>query len=430
MYIGEKSKIKINKAQALELKKHFDNTRFVYNHFASKINEALKNNLDIDFNEFKNEIIALINEKDFLKFSPRRSYYIVLKHLKLAYLNVKGKKNFINYKKANGYQSITFPNDLFTLRKLKGKKRYYIRVYNIKTFFKVYYKRDFKGYIANATVSYDGLNYYVSFLNSIERDEYNRTHYKALTNTNKGVGIDIGTINHFTLSCGAKFNIPDKIKKLEARLRREMHNLSRKQFPKTKEDKTPCSNNFYKQVLKIRKINVKIRNLQTNYAHQLSALVLKFFDYFCLEDIDFDEWFSKRSLAKSLQGLCLGKFKDYLTDKINRIDHKQIILADVYYPSSKLCCRCGAKNNNITVFKRTFYCEKCGLEIDRDLNAAANLYKYVKRNIGANGAEFKFMDLDKLFAIAKKHGLIGERVEVKSCNATRKLFPVIPLKVL
>ena len=420
MYIGEKSKIKVNQAQELELKKHFYNTRFVYNHFAGKVNEALKNNLDINFEEYKAELFELIKANDFLRFSPKASYTVAINNLKKAYLIVKEKKRLLAFKKERGRQSITLFSKHFELRKFKDRKKHYLRIYNVTSLLKVYNKRDFKGSIVAITLSFDGLNHYVSFMNLIDKNEYNRTHFKSLEKTKKGVGIDIGTVSNYTLSCGVKFNVPIEIQKLVKKLKREYKNLSRKQCPKFKGDKKEFSNNFYKQALKIRKINIRIRNLLENYGHQLSSLLLKFFDYFCLEDINLDKWFSKHSLAKKLERLSLGKFRDYLQYKVSNIDHKKVVNADQYYPSSKLCCRCGNKNNNLTVFKRTFVCEKCGFTVDRDLNAAANLYKYLKRSVGANGAELKFVDLNKLLAIAKLQGLLGERVEAKSCNVKRQ----------
>lgn len=42
-------------------------------------------------------------------------------------------------------------------------------------------------------------------------------------------------------------------------------------------------------------------------------------------------------------------------------------------PSSKTCSRCGWKNKDLKLSDRTFVCKDCGMEIDRDLNAAINI---------------------------------------------------------
>lgn len=52
----------------------------------------------------------------------------------------------------------------------------------------------------------------------------------------------------------------------------------------------------------------------------------------------------------------------------------EFILADQEYPSSQLCSRCGSRHKIGTL--RTYKCPVCGLELDRDLNAAYNLKDY------------------------------------------------------
>lgn len=52
---------------------------------------------------------------------------------------------------------------------------------------------------------------------------------------------------------------------------------------------------------------------------------------------------------------------------------KELIVIDRFYPSSKTCSRCGWKNKDLKLSDRTFVCKDCGLEIDRDLNAAINI---------------------------------------------------------
>lgn len=48
-------------------------------------------------------------------------------------------------------------------------------------------------------------------------------------------------------------------------------------------------------------------------------------------------------------------------------------IIDRFYPSSKTCSNCGWEREDLTLSDRIFKCEKCGIEIDRDLNAALNI---------------------------------------------------------
>jgi putative transposase len=56
----------------------------------------------------------------------------------------------------------------------------------------------------------------------------------------------------------------------------------------------------------------------------------------------------------------------------------RLVVADRWYPSSKTCSRCKAVKAKLPLSERTYRCFDCGLVIDRDLNAAANLASLVE----------------------------------------------------
>jgi putative transposase len=56
----------------------------------------------------------------------------------------------------------------------------------------------------------------------------------------------------------------------------------------------------------------------------------------------------------------------------------RLVVADRWYPSSKTCSRCKAVKAKLPLSERTYRCCHCGLVIDRDLNAAANLASLVE----------------------------------------------------
>ena len=45
---------------------------------------------------------------------------------------------------------------------------------------------------------------------------------------------------------------------------------------------------------------------------------------------------------------------------------------DRFYPSSKTCCNCENKKE-LKLIDRVYNCEKCGISIDRDINASINI---------------------------------------------------------
>ena len=51
----------------------------------------------------------------------------------------------------------------------------------------------------------------------------------------------------------------------------------------------------------------------------------------------------------------------------------KLTVVDRWFPSSKTCSNCGYKKEKLSLSERTFTCENCNFQIDRDLNAAINL---------------------------------------------------------
>lgn len=62
-----------------------------------------------------------------------------------------------------------------------------------------------------------------------------------------------------------------------------------------------------------------------------------------------------------------------------------IVLADRWYPSSKLCSACGQKNGTLALGERAWTCS-CGMRHDRDINAAINLQRLATGALAARTA--------------------------------------------
>ncbi|MFE2996369.1 zinc ribbon domain-containing protein [Nocardia sp. NPDC059246] len=69
-------------------------------------------------------------------------------------------------------------------------------------------------------------------------------------------------------------------------------------------------------------------------------------------------------------GFC--ELRPQLGYKIRRNGGK-LVVADRFYPSSKTCSSCGLVKAELALSERVFVCDRCGLVLDRDLNAARNL---------------------------------------------------------
>ena len=89
----------------------------------------------------------------------------------------------------------------------------------------------------------------------------------------------------------------------------------------------------------------------------------------------------KRGLNRALADAALAEVRRMLGCKCTGYG-STLVEAGRYYPSSKLCSACGRRKPNLTLADRIYKCGHCGLEIDRDLNAAVNLARLGETRLG------------------------------------------------
>jgi putative transposase len=91
-----------------------------------------------------------------------------------------------------------------------------------------------------------------------------------------------------------------------------------------------------------------------------------------IEDLNVAGMLKNHHLAQAIGDVGFYEFKRQLLYKASWYGSR-VILADRWEPSSKRCSRCSWIDADLTLADRTFHCERCGLVLDRDLNAAINL---------------------------------------------------------
>ncbi len=91
-----------------------------------------------------------------------------------------------------------------------------------------------------------------------------------------------------------------------------------------------------------------------------------------MEGLNITGMMKNKHLARAIQEQKLFEFKKKMMwkCKLHGIEFREV---SRWYASSKLCSCCGHKKNDLKLKDRTYRCSICGLEIDRDLNAAINL---------------------------------------------------------
>src|SRR5215469_12650008 len=74
----------------------------------------------------------------------------------------------------------------------------------------------------------------------------------------------------------------------------------------------------------------------------------------------------------------LGQLLGFVATKLPAVGG-QAIFVDRFFPSTKKCSGCGHVKKRMPLKYRTYCCLRCGLSIDRDLNAAINLEREARR---------------------------------------------------
>ena len=228
------------------------------------------------------------------------------------------------------------------------------------------------GIIKSGTVSIQAGRYFVSVL--VDMPEIKNTN----TNYTKGVGIDLGIKDLAKVSNNKTFkniNKSNKVKKLEKKLKREQRRLSRKyEFKKKRGEKTATySANIAKQVKKIQAIHMKLTNIRKDYTNKVVNEIVKIKpSHITIEDLNVRGMMKNRHLAKAVGQQNFYYFRQKLGQKC-KLNNIELRIVDRFYPSSKICSCCGNINKNLKLSDRTYICLKCGLVIDRDLNASINL---------------------------------------------------------
>ena len=153
-------------------------------------------------------------------------------------------------------------------------------------------------------------------------------------------------------------------------------NLNKKSNIKEEANRKVISKNTLKTINELQKVYSKLERKRSEFVkHVVNSLVRLNPKFITIENINIRGLIKNRHLSKAILNSKWRFFKDYLIKQCKKYNIK-VIIADLFYPSTKKCSRCGCKKVKMKLSERTYVCFHCGNEIDRDLNASLNL-KYL-----------------------------------------------------
>ena len=252
--------------------------------------------------------------------------------------------------------------------------------------------------ITSGRIIKDKDKYYVSFITEESSKHIDHEDYK--------LGIDVGIekyasihfstgtnicINHFkdlpkVKSILNKITTLQKIlsNKVEINYNRKLNdyfdeyhdvpNDNKKKELKGESYKTSC---IRKLKRKISKLYEKLANIRKDFICKLvyNIVVRTKPRVITMENLDISEMLQQDTSKTLHKYISMSGFYMVKTQIIRKCMeyNTELRLANKYFASSKTCSSCGNKKTNLSLTDRTYHCDECGLEIDRDLNAAINL---------------------------------------------------------
>lgn len=358
-----------NKTQEQALNKVLGCYRFVYNHMLARKQEAYntdKTNIGLtELSKYFHHELIKDEQYQWLKEQNTKVMQQSIRQMLTAYDKFfKERKGFPKFKSKRDKQSALFP-----IGAISKKNTFDTRKISLTTKLKnisfrcsdLYHKRlqKYKDNIRSATLSKTKSGcYLLSILINMNDDEFAK-----FKKTNRDVGIDLGVKDFVITSDEEVFENKQFYKKDEKRLTKLQRQLSKKR---------KGSSNFHKQCNRIAKVFNTITNKKENYIHSVVNELLSHYDTIYMEDLNTSGMLKNHKLAKAIQEVGFFKFKTTLQNKALQND-KKVVLIGRYYPSSKTCSKCSYINNELTLNNRHWQCPNCGINHDRDKNAALNI---------------------------------------------------------
>ena len=370
-----KTRIYPNLEQQAKIVNNFGCCRFVWNQLLNMQTDRY-NNGGSYVNEFgMNYLIkCLKQEYPFLKQAESTSLLHVSRDLNQAFQTL--------FKKHAGYpklKSRKFPKQSYQSNSvnhnIKQTDKHTIRLPKLGDIrFKA--GRQVTGKVKNVTVSLSATGKYYAII-LVDED------IKKLSVTNQSVGIDMGLADLMITSDGVKYPTIRFDKLLAKKKHYWEKRLARRRLQAQKEiawDKhnrvlnpRELSNfkNYQKAKVMVAKYSEKIANQRSNYLHLLTKELVSTYDVIKIEDLKTKNLLHNHKLARAIANASWQELRRQLEYKCAWYG-KQLVTVNPR-KTSQICSNCGFDDGKHTLDIRQWTCPKCGINHDRDINAAKNI---------------------------------------------------------
>jgi putative transposase len=228
----------------------------------------------------------------------------------------------------------------------------------------------FRGRILSATVRREADRWYVSLTVEVERMARQPV-------VGPVVGVDLGLNSFAVVSDGEREEALEGPKPLGRQLR-----LLRRRS-KRHSRKRRGSRNRARSAVGLARRHRRIRNVRRDFLHKLSTTLARTKSVVVLEDLNVRGMIRNDRLARHIADAGWSSFRRMLEYKVRWYGSK-LVVAPRFLPSSKTCSDCGHVLDALALSVRTWTCPACGVEHDRDANAARGLVAWYRLTTGSS----------------------------------------------
>jgi putative transposase len=223
-----------------------------------------------------------------------------------------------------------------------------------------------------ATISHQGGRWWLS-LNVDAADLHHGLQHPAgdPANEDRWVGVDRG-LSAFVVAATAD---GAQVARIDAAPMALVAGLQhQRRLSKSLSRKKKGSHNRKEAAARLGRHHHHVANVRRHFLHQVSNELVKTHDRIVIEDLNVAGMMANHRLARAISDAGWSEFARLLTYK-QAWRGGQLIEADRWYPSTRLCPHCGVIDTAMTLADRVFTCG-CGYIADRDTNAATNLARW------------------------------------------------------
>jgi putative transposase len=355
-----------NHSHARALAVQFGCARWVFNQALDLAQKTYREiGKGLTYHDHARRLPVLKQEHEWLRQADSQVLQASLQNLAAAFDNFfQRRAEYPSFKSRHGRQSIQYPQRV----KLDGKRIYLPKV----GWVKAVVHRPLVGRIKTVTISREPCgHYYAAILSEDDRE----TPAPVIPEGGHFTGIDVGLIDFAVSGKGQHFANPKHLEQAEKNLRRKQRKLSRKQKGSKSRDKARRL---------VARCHERVKNTRKDFLHKLSRKLVDENQALAFEDLHVKAMVRAPTLAKAISDAGWGMFTRFCQYKVERAG-KPFLRIDRFFPSSKLCSRCGHRVSEMPLSVRSWTCPSCGTVHHRDENAATNIGQEADR-IWASGS--------------------------------------------